>query len=463
MKADHDTPCALSWDPAHDRVTAEYPFLDEEGLDEALGLAQAGFRTWAAQSILRRTQVLQRMAGILRRDVESFARMAGSEMGKPVAQARAEVLKCATLCEWYAGQAPALLADQPSSIPQAYTSLLPLGTILAVMPWNFPYWQILRGAVPILVAGNAYVLKPAPNVLGCSHLIRDAWLEAGLAPGAFSLANVTPELVSRAIADDRIAAVTVTGSVRAGAAIAAQAGAALKKSVLELGGSDAFIVLRDADLADAVKAAVIGRFQNSGQICIAAKRIILEAPIAEEFTARFVEAVSALKVGHPAEEDTYIGPMARSDLRNELHVQVSRSVAMGAEVLLGGGKLPREGNFYAPTVLGGVTPDMPVFCEETFGPVAALSVARDCEHALELANRSEYGLSGALWTRDTALAKELARRLDTGGVFINGFAASDPRLPIGGVKKSGYGRELAQFGIQEFMNVQTVWIDKDRS
>jgi succinate-semialdehyde dehydrogenase len=318
----------------------------------------------------------------------------------------------------------------------------------------------MRGAVPILLGGNAYVLKHAPNVMGCAYHMQRAWLDAGLTEGAFTVANITNDLASGAIRDRRIAAVAVTGSVGAGSAIAAQAGAALKKTVLELGGSDPFIVLADADLDRAVKAAVVGRFQNNGQICIAAKRIILEEPIAEEFTERFVKAVSELRVGDPQSEDTYIGPMARPDLRDELDMQVQRSVKSGAKVLIGAAKIDGAGNFYRPTVLGDVRPGMAAFDQETFGPVASLTVAKNVDDSIDLANNSDFGLSGAIWTKNKELAKGLARRVETGGLFVNGFSASDPRVPIGGVKKSGYGRELWHYGVHEFMNAQTVWFDR---
>lgn len=461
MKPQEISTDAISMNPADGVIFARYPYESSDDLNRSLTAATQGFKTWSQVQVPDRLEVLTKMAMVLRRDIQQLGEMACKEMGKPIAQARAEVEKCAVLCDWYAANGAKLLDDQPTSIgDQAYVSYLPLGPILAVMPWNFPYWQILRGAVPILLGGNAYVLKHAPNVMGCAYLTEKAWTEAGLSPGAFTILNITPELVSKAIMDKRIAAVTVTGSVRAGSAIAAQAGAALKKTVLELGGSDPFIVLADADLDEAVKAAVVGRFQNSGQICIAAKRIILEAPIAKEFTERFVKAVASLQLGDPGEEETYIGPMARFDLRDELDEQVQASVAAGAKVLLGGSKMPGNGNYYAPTVLGDVVPGMKVFDQETFGPVASLIVAKDVEHAIELSNDSEFGLSGALWTKNTKLAKEIARRVETGGFFINGFSASDPRVPIGGVKKSGYGRELSHYGIQEFMNVQTVWIDR---
>jgi succinate-semialdehyde dehydrogenase len=452
---------AVSLNPATRHVVAEYPYETEADLKRHLQRAQKGFETWSQRSSADRIETLRRMANVLRRDLEPIARIASLEMGKPIKQARAEVEKCATLCDWYAEHGAAMLADEATPVgPDAYVSYHPLGTVLAVMPWNFPYWQIMRGAVPILLGGNAYALKHAPNVMGCAYALGKAWTEAGLSEGAFTVLNVQPDLVSVAIRDDRIAAVAVTGSVRAGSAIAAQAGAALKKSVLELGGSDPFIVLKGADIDKAVEAAVIGRFQNAGQICIAAKRIILEASIAEEFTEKFVKAVAALRVGDPLDESTELGPMARFDLRDELDQQVRSTIEQGAKVLLGGAKLSGDGNFYAPTVLANVRPGMTSFVQETFGPVASLIVAKDAAETLELANDSEFGLSAAIWTGDKGAAKAMASKLVTGGVFINGFSASDPRIPIGGVKKSGYGRELSYYGVHEFMNAQTVWVDR---
>ncbi len=455
------TPGSVSVSPATGEVIARYPYDDAAALDRALDTAQAGFRAWAGTPMAERLATLTRIAQLLRRDVQPLAEMASREMGKPVTQAKAEVEKCAVLCDWYAANGGDIINDRPTTIgPDAYVSYHPLGTILAVMPWNFPYWQSMRGAIPILLGGNAYLLKHAPNVMGCAYLTEQLMLEAGLPKGAFSVVNINNDQVSQAIKDKRVAAVAVTGSVRAGSAIAAQAGAALKKTVLELGGADPFIVLADADLEAAVKAAVIGRFQNTGQICIAAKRMILEKPIAAEFTERFVEAVKALKMGDPLDESTYLGPMARADLRDELHRQVEGTIAAGAQLLLGGAPVDGPGSYYQATVLTGVRQGMPAFEQETFGPVASLIEANDVEHALALANDSEFGLSGAVWTRDKSLAKQLARRMETGGVFVNGFSASDPRVPIGGIKKSGYGRELGDYGVHEFMNIQTVWFDR---
>ncbi|CAN7593684.1 NAD-dependent succinate-semialdehyde dehydrogenase [Variovorax paradoxus] len=416
---------------------------------------------WSQSEVSERSALMLRVASGLRMDKDALARIACEEMGKPITQARAEVEKCAVLCEWYAEHGGAFLERQPTEVgSDAYISYLPLGPVLAVMPWNFPYWQIMRGTVPILFGGNAYVLKHAPNVMGCAYALEQIWRRAGLPSGAFSVVNVTADLVSVAIADSRIAAVAVTASGRAGAAIAAQAGANLKKTVLELGGSDPFVVLAGADIDKAVVAAVLGRFQNTGQVCIATKRIILEAPIAEEFTIKYLAAVKSLRVGDPADENTFIGPMARHDLRDELDNLVRATVSEGAKVLLGGHALEGAGNFYAPTVLGGVQPGMTAFKKETFGPVVTLTTAHDCTHALELANDSDYGLSASLWTGDKEAAKRLVSQIQAGSVFINGFPASDPRVPIGGVKKSGYGRELSYFGVHEFMNAQVVWIDR---
>ncbi|MNZ55010.1 Succinate semialdehyde dehydrogenase [NAD(P)+] Sad [compost metagenome] len=455
-------PAAISRSPATGQELARYPFQTAEGLETVLQSTDAGFRQWRETPVEARAETLRRMADVLRANVEPMARMATDEMGKPISQARDEIRKCAHLCDWYAEHGPAMLQDEATSIEgnKAYVSYLPLGPVLAVMPWNFPVWQVMRGAVAIILGGNTYVLKHAPNVMGSAFLLQQAWRDAGLPEGVFEVLNVEPELVSSAIADPRIASIAVTGSVRAGAAIAAQAGAALKKCVLELGGSDPFIVLADADLEGAVKAAVASRFGNGGQVCVAAKRIILEASIADAFTERFVEAVKALQMGDPLDDATYIGPMARPDLRDELDQQVQQTLAEGATLLLGGHKLEGEGNYYAPTVLAGVQPGMTSFRQELFGPVASLIVARDAEHAIELANDSEFGLSGALWSADVANAKKLARRIVSGGVFINGFSASDPRVPIGGVKKSGFGRELSHFGMREFLNAQTVWCDR---
>lgn len=449
----------ISRNPTSGEIIATYPLQSAAELETALQQSASAFAQWRNTEMAQRVKVLRQLAEQLRQRQKQLATLATLEMGKPIAQARAEVLKCASLCDWYAEHGPAMLADQPTLVEnqQAWQSFRPLGVILAVMPWNFPYWQVLRGAVSMLLAGNTYLLKHAPSVMGCARLMQELFAATDLPRGAFNVINVDNDGVSAAIKDPRVAAIAVTGSVRAGGAIAAQAGAVLKKTVLELGGADPFIVLADADLDAAVASAVTGRYQNSGQVCMAAKRFIIEESIAEAFEARFSAAVQALKVGDPLQEETYIGPMARYDLRDELDHQVQETLQQGARLVLGGHKIEGVGNYYAPTILADVTPAMTAFRQEIFGPVAAITVARDAQHALQLANDSEFGLSATVWSGNEALAQELAEQLETGAVFINGNGASDPRVAIGGVKKSGYGRELSSFGVHEFCNIQTVW------
>ncbi len=449
----------ISRNPTSGEIIATYPLQSAAELETALQQSASAFAQWRNTEMAQRVKVLRQLGEQLRQRQDQLATLATLEMGKPIAQARAEVLKCASLCDWYAEHGPAMLADQPTLVEnqQAWQSFRPLGVILAVMPWNFPYWQVLRGAVSMLLAGNTYLLKHAPSVMGCARLMQELFAATDLPRGAFNVINVDNDGVSAAIKDQRVAAIAVTGSVRAGGAIAAQAGAVLKKTVLELGGADPFIVLADADLDAAVASAVTGRYQNSGQVCMAAKRFIIEESIAEAFEARFSAAVQALKVGDPLQEETYIGPMARYDLRDELDHQVQETLQQGARLVLGGHKIEGVGNYYAPTILADVTPAMTAFRQEIFGPVAAITVARDAQHALQLANDSEFGLSATVWSGNEALAQELAEQLETGAVFINGNGASDPRVAIGGVKKSGYGRELSSFGVHEFCNIQTVW------
>jgi succinate-semialdehyde dehydrogenase len=453
---------AVSVNPTTGEVVSSLPWSTEQQVDSAIALAEQAYRQWRNVAVADRAAVLRRVGSAMRARGEELAQMISLEMGKPIAQARGEVTKSANLCDWYAEHGPAMLATEATQVEnnKAVIEYRPLGPILAVMPWNFPVWQVLRGAVPILLAGNSYLLKHAPNVMGSAQLLGELFAEAGVPAGVFGWINATNDGVSQIINDDRIAAVTVTGSVRAGRAIGAQAGAALKKCVLELGGSDPFIVLNDADLDDAVKAAVAGRYQNSGQVCAASKRFIVEAGIADAFTQKFVDAVAALKMGDPRDEQNYIGPMARFDLRDELHQQVEATLKEGATLLLGGEKIAGAGNYYAPTVLANVTAEMTGFRQELFGPVATITEARDAAHALELANDSEFGLSATVFTASVDEADRFSRGLECGGVFINGYSASDARVAFGGVKKSGFGRELSHFGLHEFCNIQTVWKDR---
>lgn len=454
---------AISINPTSGEQIGQYPYESELALDSTLAKTARSYILWRGRSLNDRAQAIAGLATALRAETTELATMITAEMGKPITQARAEIEKCAQLCEWYAEHGLSMLAPEPTLVPggKARIEYRPLGPILAIMPWNFPIWQVLRGAIPTLLAGNTYVLKHAPNVMGCAYLLRKVFAQAGFPGGVFEVINVTPELVSKAIADTRIAAVTLTGSVRAGIAIGAQAGGALKKCVLELGGSDPFIVLNDADIEEAVKAAVAGRYQNTGQVCAAAKRLIVEADVVETFTQKFLEATQALTIGDPMLESTYIGPMARFDLRDELDQQVQDSLREGASLLLGGKKAEGPGNFYEPTVLADVTDQMTAFKQEIFGPVASIITAQDTAHAIQLANDSEFGLASTIYSRNVDLAQQLTGQLETGAVFINGYCTSDPRVAFGGVKKSGFGRELSHFGVREFCNAQTVWLDRN--
>ncbi|QKF51678.1 Succinate semialdehyde dehydrogenase [NAD(P)+] Sad [Pseudomonas graminis] len=451
---------ATSRNPATGELIATYPFQTQTDVEQLLDVNAAAFRLWRATPMRERVAAYRRLADTLRERSESFAALITAEMGKTLAAARGEVEKCAATIEWIADNGPGILADEPVNVgsdDEVHVSFLPIGTVLAVMPWNFPLWQVIRASGPIMLSGNGFMLKHAPNVMGSAYALQEAYEAAGFPKGLFTNLIADNDTVARTIEDPRIAAVTLTGSMRAGSAVAATAGKALKKSLLELGGSDAFIVLADANIDLAVKAAVEARFQNAGQVCLAAKRFILEAPIAEQFTRQFVTAVGQLKIGDPLDSAINVGPMARADLRDELDGQVQRTIAAGATLLLGGKKIDGPGNFYAPTVLADVKPGMAAFDEETFGPVAAITIAANAEEAIVLANTSDYGLGGSLWTQDIPRAQRIARRLETGGVFINGFPATNARIPVGGVKKSGYGRELSHFGLREFTNAQAVW------
>jgi len=446
--------------PTTDEVLETFEAYSQEQINAALDEAHQAFLQWRSTTFAERAKHLHSVAHYLRERKIELARIAVLEMGKTITEAEAEVEKCAWNCDFYAENAERFLADEKvvANAAESYVAFRPLGVILAVMPWNFPYWQVFRFAAPALMAGNTAVLKHASNVSRVALEIERIIQEAGLPKGSLKTVLVPGSETSKLIADPRIAAVTLTGSEAAGVEVAGASGHALKKTVLELGGSDAFIVLEDADLDQAAQVAVTARFQNNGQSCIAAKRFIVVESVAEAFEQKFAANTAKLKVGDPLEHDTKVGPLARKDLRETLDQQVQQAVKQGAKVLIGGKVRAGKGNFYEPTILTNVTPEMSVFTDETFGPVAAVIHARDVEHALELANDTKFGLSSNLWTRNIEQARELAARIEAGGVFINGMTASDPRLPFGGIKSSGYGRELSAFGIQEFVNVQTVWI-----
>ncbi len=450
----------ISVDPATGRVLREYPEPSSQEIAVRLSEAQRAFEGWHRTPIQQRGLVLRCAAEVLRERLDELASLVTQEMGKPIVESEAEVAKCATVCDFYADHAEHYLAPQEIST-EASTSFVrfdPLGPVLAVMPWNFPLWQVFRFAAPALMAGNVGLLKHASNVPGCALAIEEVFHAAGAPAGVFTSLLVSGREVESLIRHPAIQAVTLTGSDAAGRAVASAAGAALKKTVLELGGSDPFIVLADADLDAASDAAVKARCQNSGQSCIAAKRFIVDQRIATKFEQALVARMAALRVGHPMERATRIGPLAREDLLDDLHSLVRRSVESGARLLLGGARLERPGFYYAPTVLADVTPGMAVFDEETFGPVAAIVKARDTEDAVRLANQSRFGLGASLWTGDVTKGSALSEQLEVGAVFVNAIVKSDPRLPFGGVKASGYGRELSSFGIREFTNVKSVWI-----
>jgi succinate-semialdehyde dehydrogenase/glutarate-semialdehyde dehydrogenase len=447
-----------SINPTTEDVVETFEEFSETQVDAAVQQAYEAQRRWRLTSFGERSARLQSASRVLRAQKARLAALATREMGKPIVEAEAEVEKCAYNCDFYAEHAAAFLADEhvEMNLSDSFVAFEPLGVVLAIMPWNFPFWQVFRFAAPALMAGNGAVLKHASNVPSCALAIEDILRAAGLPDGLFRTVLVPGSAVDPLITDPRIAAVTLTGSSEVGELVASTAGKHLKKQVLELGGSDPFVVLADADLDAAVRVAVRARNQNNGQSCIAAKRFIVEAGVAEQFTTKFAATVKALHVGDPMQRETNVGPLARGDLREALSAQVERSLKAGAQAVTGGSSLDGKGYFYAPTVLDGVSQDMPAFREETFGPVAAVIRARDPDDAVRLANQTEYGLGAALWTADVERGKDLARRIEAGNVFINGMVASDPRIPFGGIKRSGYGRELGSYGIKEFVNIQTI-------
>ena len=446
--------------PATGEKVTEIPCWDSEQLESGLAAVAAALPGWRSIPMADRCALMHKAAEVLRANKDKYAAIVTQEMGKLINDARAEVEKCALVCDFYADKGPDFLADEliESDASKSYVAYFPLGTVLAVMPWNFPLWQVFRFAAPALVAGNTGVLKHASNVPQCALLIEDVFRIAGFPENVFRSLMIRASQVQAVIEDSRIHAVTLTGSEPAGRQVAATAGNSLKKSVLELGGSDAFIVLEDADLDLTVQQAMISRFLNTGQSCIAAKRFIVVDAIAEDFVARFKAGVEALKTGDPMDESTTLAPMAREDLRNELHVQVTDTLAAGAVAITGCEPVDGPGAFYKASILDRVEPGMRAYHEELFGPVAIVIHARDEEDALRIANDSPYGLGGSVWTQDSERGERLARQVESGCTFVNGMVKSDPRLPFGGIKNSGYGRELSKHGIREFTNAKTIWI-----
>lgn len=449
-----------SINPANGSVLETYEGWDDARVDLALAAGEAAVDDWRATPTTARAQLLSQAANVLRERKEDLARTMALEMGKLINEARAEVEKCAWACDFYAEHGRSFLADEviATDAGRSLVAYQPLGSVLAVMPWNFPLWQVFRFAAPALMAGNTAVLKHASNVPQCAQAIEAVFRQAGFPRGVFQTLLITSSQVQRVIEDDRIHAVTLTGSEAAGRAVAAAAGQCLKKSVLELGGSDAFVILEDADLDLTVEQAVSSRYMNCGQSCIAAKRFIPVASIANEFVERFRAAVETLRPGDPLQEDTRLAPMARRDLRDDLHRQVMDSIEAGAKALLGCAPEDGPGAYYQASILDHVGPGARAYREELFGPVASVIRARDEEDAVRIANDSRFGLGGSVWTQDAGRGEQVARRLQCGSAFVNGLVKSDPRLPFGGVKHSGYGRELSHHGIREFVNVKTVWV-----
>jgi succinate-semialdehyde dehydrogenase/glutarate-semialdehyde dehydrogenase len=449
-----------SVNPASGETIKTFESLDEIQIDEKLQRAADTFSSYRRTTFKERESMMMRAAEILETEKNDFARLMTLEMGKPIKGAVGEAEKCAWVCRFYAETGRQHLADKlvETNAKKSYVRFQPLGPVLAVMPWNFPFWQVFRFAAPALMAGNVGLLKHASNVPRCALAIEDIFRRAGFPAGAFQTLLVGSDVVQRILEDCRVVAATLTGSEPAGRSVAGIAGKQIKKTVLELGGSDPFIVMPSADLQEAVTTAVKARTINNGQSCIAAKRFIIAADIYDEFERSFVAEMQALRVGDPLDEATDIGPLATEQILKDVDDQVKTSVAAGAHLLTGGKKLNRPGNFFPPTVLANIPHDSPAYCEEVFGPVALLFRVNNIDDAIELANATTFGLGSAAWTNDPDEQERFVDELAAGSVFINGMVASDPRLPFGGIKHSGYGRELGEFGIREFVNIKTVWV-----
>jgi len=451
-----------SINPFNGKVLQEFEAHTDAQIEDTLQSAESTYRKWRKTQFNERSSLMHKAAEVLRKNKDKYAQIMTDEMGKTKKEAIAEVEKCALCCDYYADNAEKFLADEPLQIDQgeAYIAYDPIGTVLAIMPWNFPFWQVIRFAAPNLMAGNVGILKHASNVPQCALALEEVFREAGFPKGCFQSLLIPSKKVDNMLGDARIKAATLTGSEGAGSKVAAKAGQELKKTVLELGGSDPFIVLADADIEKAATTAVKARMINCGQSCIAAKRFIIVEEAYEQFMEVFTRKMSALKQGDPNEDDVDYGPMAREDLAEELLEQVQKSVEKGAEIILGGDRPDKEGAFFNATILGNLKSGMPAYEEELFGPVATVFKARDEEEAILIANDSPYGLGGCVWTQDIEKGKRFVRQVESGAVYINKMTASHPALPFGGVKKSGYGRELSHLGIREFVNQKTVWLEK---
>jgi len=449
-----------SINPANNQFIKEYRDHSPEEVVEIINRSHEAWLKWKETPFSLRSERMMKAASILRKRKEDLARLMTLEMGKVIRESEAEVNKCAWVCEYYAENAERFLQDEeiPSDASRSFVAFQPLGVVLAVMPWNFPFWQVFRFAAPTLMAGNGGLLKHASNVPGCALAIEEIFREAGFPANLFRTLMIPSGMVETVIDHPVVTAITLTGSEFAGSQVAAAAGQRIKKTLLELGGSDPFIVLDDCNLDLAVQNAVNSRMINQGQSCIAAKRFIVLKPVLEEFTNRIHQAFTALKAGDPMDPATDIGPMARPDLVEDIDRQVQESIRMGATRITGGAKYDHEGCYYQPTILTNVAPGMPAYSEETFGPLLAIIPVATEEEAVRVANDSAFGLGRCIWTRDIERGEQIARKVESGAVFVNGMTKSDPRLPFGGIKQSGYGRELGSYGIREFVNIKTIWI-----
>jgi succinate-semialdehyde dehydrogenase/glutarate-semialdehyde dehydrogenase len=449
-----------SINPATGETIKTFEAFSDSELEDRLERAEETFYVSRRTTFPERAARMTQAAQILEEKKKLFGEIMTTEMGKPIKAAIAEAEKCAWVCRYYAENAERFLADEmaPSDATRSFIRYQPLGPLLAVMPWNFPFWQVFRFAAPALMAGNVALLKHASNVAACALAIEDIFRDAGFPAGAFQTLLIGSDKVQQLIEDSRVRAVTLTGSEPAGRQVASVAGKLIKKTVLELGGSDPFIVMPSADLKEAVKTAVTARTINNGQSCIAAKRFIVKEEIAGEFEQRFVEGMESLTVGNPMDDTVQVGPLATAQILADLEEQVRKTVELGARVLTGGKRLADRGYYYSPTVLTDIPKDSPAYREELFGPVASLFRASDIDHAISLANDTSFGLGASAWTNDIDEQSQFIDGIEAGSVFINGMVASDPRLPFGGVKHSGYGRELGVYGIREFVNIKTVWV-----
>ncbi len=449
-----------SINPYNNQLIKEYP---EHSLNEAKNILQKvenEWQRWKNTSFSERSYLMKNVAKILRNESEYYAKLITSEMGKIIKESIAEIEKCARLCEYYSENAEKILQDEliPTDAQKSFVTFEPLGTVFAIMPWNFPFWQVLRFCIPGLMAGNTAVLKHSSNVPGCALAIEDIFVKAGFPANVFRSLMIRAKFVESVIASDYIKAVTITGGLKAGSKVAAQAGKYLKKSVLELGGSDPYIVLNDAEINKSCNTGISSRMLNAGQVCISAKRFIVEEGIADDFTEQQKNILENMIVGDPMKENTQMGPLAQKNLLDTIDTQIQQSIKMGAELITGGKRINSEGFFYQPTLLTNVKKGMPVVDEETFGPVSVIIRVKNTEEAIKIANDTMYGLGASIWTKDIKKGEEIARKIEAGVVFVNGMTKSDPRLPFGGIKKSGYGRELSSYGIKEFLNIKTIWI-----